>query len=73
VHSGVAHIGISGPRHGSLPGFERIKIGGVALIPAAAPSHPQAVALANAPGDARNHTQLVLTDRSPLTEVAILA
>jgi hypothetical protein len=40
----------------------------VELIPVAAPSHPLAVGPANAPGDARNHTQLALTARSPLTE-----
>ena len=38
------------------------------LIPVAAPSHPLALCSANAPGAARNHTQLVLTDRSSLTE-----
>jgi DNA-binding transcriptional LysR family regulator len=68
VHSGVAHIGICEPRHGSLSGLERIKVGGVELIPVAAPSHPLAIGSALAPGDARKHTQLVLTDRSPLTE-----
>src|SRR5882757_8351371 len=68
VQSGVAHIGISGPLHVNLPGIERIKVGGVELIPVAAPSHPLAASAANAPGAARNHVQLVLTDRSMLTE-----
>ena len=72
VHSGVAHIGIREPRHGNLPGFERIKVGGVELMPVAAPSHPLALCSANAPGAARNHTQLVLTDRSSLTERATI-
>jgi DNA-binding transcriptional LysR family regulator len=38
------------------------------LIPVAAPSHPLAQAGRNLPGAGRAHTQLVLTDRSRLTE-----
>src|SRR5258705_2904621 len=68
VHSGVAHIGIREPGHGDVPGLERITVGGVELLPVAAPSHPLALCAANAPGAARNHTQLVLTDRSSLTD-----
>jgi DNA-binding transcriptional LysR family regulator len=68
VHSGVAQIGVCGPLHMSIPGLERINVGGVELLPVAAPSHPLAINSANAPGAARNHTQLVLADRSPLTE-----
>jgi DNA-binding transcriptional LysR family regulator len=67
VHSGAAHIGICEPRHASVPGLERITVGGVELLPVAAPSHPLTIG-PNAPGAARNHTQLVLTDRSTLTE-----
>jgi DNA-binding transcriptional LysR family regulator len=59
VHSGVAHIDVCGPPlHGSLPGLDRINVGGVELIPVAAPSHPSAAGSATAPGEARNHTQL---------------
>ncbi len=65
VHSGIADIGISGV-DATLPGIERIKAGGVDLIPVAAPSHPLAAGRA-APGAARNFVQLVLTDRSTLT------
>jgi len=68
VHSGVAHIGIREPRHGNVPGLERIEIGDVELVPVAAPSHPLSLCSANPPGAPRNHTQLVLTDRSSLTE-----
>jgi DNA-binding transcriptional LysR family regulator len=68
VHAGVAHIGISGPLHVDIPGIERIKVGGVELLPVAAPGHPLAAGHANAPGVARNYVQLVLTDRSTLTE-----
>jgi DNA-binding transcriptional LysR family regulator len=67
VHSGVAHIGISGPLHVNIAGIESIKVGGVQLVPVAAPIHPLATSPVNAPGAARNHVQLVLTDRSRLT------
>ena len=66
VHSGIADIGISGV-DATLPGIERIKVGGVELIPVAAPSHPLA-GRGNTPGAARTFVQLVLTDRSTLTE-----
>ena len=68
VQSGVANIGISGPLNEDVPGIERINVGGVELIPVAAPSHPLASSPANAPGAARKYVQLVLTDRSTLTE-----
>ncbi|HEY1720286.1 MAG TPA: LysR family transcriptional regulator [Magnetospirillaceae bacterium] len=67
VLSGGAHIGISGHIFAEVPGLEHIKAGEVEFIPVAAPHHPLAAAPSNAPGDARNHVQLVLTDRSPLT------
>jgi len=38
------------------------------MVPVAAPGHPLAVALENPPGAARDHVQLVLTDRSNLTK-----
>jgi DNA-binding transcriptional LysR family regulator len=68
VHQGTADIGISGPLHVDLPGIERIAVGGVELVAVAAPAHPLAAARAIKPGAARNHVQLVLTDRSRLTE-----
>jgi DNA-binding transcriptional LysR family regulator len=67
VHSGVADIGISGVDV-TIPGIERIRVGGVELIPVAAPNHPLAANRAPDPGVARNFVQLVLTDRSTLTE-----
>ena len=67
VHSRIADIGISGV-DATLPGIERIRAGGVELIPVAAPSHPLAAGGAHAPGVARTFVQLVLTDRSTLTE-----
>jgi DNA-binding transcriptional LysR family regulator len=68
VLSGVASIGISGPEHKGLAGLEQVHVGEVKLIPVAAPIHPLATSAYNSPGAARNHVQLVLADRSPLTE-----
>ncbi len=69
VDTGVAKIGVSGgPIQMVMPGIERIQIGSVELIPVAAPNHPLATSKSNEPGDARNHVQLVLTDRSTLTK-----
>ncbi|MDB5533610.1 MAG: Transcriptional regulator, LysR family [Hyphomicrobiales bacterium] len=67
VVSGIAHIGISGPMQVDTPSLEQIKIGSVDLLPVAAPGHPLAAGT-NAPGAARSHIQLVLSDRSTLTE-----
>ncbi len=68
VRDGVATIGISGPLHVNVPGIEYNQVGSVELIPVAAPSHPLAQRHVNAPGTARNYAQLVLSDRSTLTE-----
>lgn len=61
-------IGVSGPPDAGIDGLERIGIGSVELVPVAAPGHPLALAGSNAPGAGRDHVQLVLTDRSPLTQ-----
>lgn len=65
----VAAIGVSGPLVGfaDIPGLERLGLGSVTLVPVAAPGHPLALSVRPGWGEARNHTQLVLTDRSPLT------
>ena len=65
----VATVGVSGPLPGNagVAGIDRIGVGDVALIPVAAPDHPLARADKNKPGAGRDHVQLVLTDRSPLT------
>lgn len=68
VQSRVADIGISGSLFLSVPDIEHIAVGGVDLIPVAAPTHPLAASHNNAPGVARNYTQLVLADRSELTK-----
>ncbi|WP_369805526.1 LysR family transcriptional regulator [Sphingobium sp. EM0848] len=63
----VATIGIAGPLV-QVDGVERIGVGSVRLVPVAAPNHPLALAGRNTPGAGRAHVQLVLTDRSPLTQ-----
>ena len=63
-----ATIGISGPLAAEADGIERIAVGSVPLIPVAAPDHPLARLDPIPPGAGREHIQLVLTDRSPLTE-----
>jgi DNA-binding transcriptional LysR family regulator len=69
VRDGVAGIGISGPLFINLPDIHQIQIGGdVELVPVAAPNHALAQASTHAPGSARRHVQLVLSDRSSLTE-----
>nr|WP_249789142.1 LysR family transcriptional regulator [Bradyrhizobium sp. BRP19] len=62
----VATVGVSGPLD-VVGGVERIGVGSVRMIPVAAPQHPLALAGKNPPGAGREHVQLVLTDRSPLT------
>jgi DNA-binding transcriptional LysR family regulator len=64
----TATIGICGPLDVEVAGLERVGIGSVEMIPVAAPDHPLARAGRNAPGAGREHIQLVLTDRSPLTQ-----
>lgn len=62
-----AQLAIGGPVLGDHPELERQAIGAVELVPVAAPGHPLAQA-GIAPGESRKHLQLVLSDRSPLTE-----
>lgn len=68
VIEGAAELGIAGPELVAFPDLEREAIGEVELIPVAAPDHPLARMDAIVPGEARKHRQLVLTDRSRLTE-----
>lgn len=65
---GRAQLGISGPAVTEHPDLERIDAGSLLLVPVAAPGHPLARESDLAPGAARAHLQLVLTDRSRLTE-----
>jgi DNA-binding transcriptional LysR family regulator len=67
VLNGGSDLAIGGPVIGDNPALERQAVGEVDLIPVAAPVHPLARA-GVMPGESRRHLQLVLTDRSPLTE-----
>jgi DNA-binding transcriptional LysR family regulator len=67
VVDGAAAIGVSGPLQGAGLGLAWIGVGNVALTAVAAPDHPLARKRVIAPGEARDHIQLVLSDRSPLT------
>lgn len=63
-----ADLAIAGPDIIDLPELQRREVGSVELVPVAAPSHPLALLDDIPPGETRKHLQLVLTDRSPLTE-----
>ena len=62
-----ADLAVGGPVLANLPELNRQVIGEIELVPVAAPGHPLAQG-AIAPGTSRKHLQLVLTDRSPLTQ-----
>jgi DNA-binding transcriptional LysR family regulator len=64
---GRVRLAVGGPLSSELPEAEMISLAGVAMIPVAAPGHPLTVPGLPA-GAARDHLQLVLTDRSPLTK-----
>ena len=64
---GEAQLAIGGPVMGDHPDLERQVIGEVELVPVAAPTHPLAQPDI-ASGESRKHLQLVLSDRSPLTQ-----
>jgi DNA-binding transcriptional LysR family regulator len=64
----AAVIGVTGPLNRHIEGLEHLNAGGVELVPVAAPSHPLAKEETLEPGAGREHVQLVLTDRSLLTQ-----
>ena len=68
VLDGQAIVGISGPLSAGIEQIESLSAGALAMVPVAAPDHPLARLTTIPPGAAREHIQLVLTDRSPLTE-----
>lgn len=67
VLDGGADLAIGGPVLSDHVQLERQAIGAVELVPVAAPGHPLASDDVQ-PGESRKHLQLVLSDRSPLTE-----
>lgn len=62
-----ADLAIGGPEIRFHPQLERQVVGSTELIPVASPDHPLA-ASGIAPGESRKHLQIVLADRSSLTE-----
>lgn len=65
---GQATLAIAGPDIVDHPLLERQLVGSVDLLPVAAPSHPLAGIESLTANELRKHMQLVLTDRSPLTD-----
>ena len=63
----TATIGISGQRTDDVDELHRISVGSLRMAPVAGPHHPLASG-DQPPGAAREHVQLVVYDRSPLTE-----
>lgn len=63
-----ASVGISGPLSAGVDGLESVSAGAVVMVPVASPVHPLARGGQIEPAAVRNHTQLVLTDRSRFTE-----
>jgi DNA-binding transcriptional LysR family regulator len=68
VKDGRAGLGIAGPIARDMDGIERISAGSVPLVPVAAPDHPLALLHPIPPGAGRDHIQLVLSDRSPISD-----
>ncbi|WP_293778245.1 LysR family transcriptional regulator [uncultured Oxalicibacterium sp.] len=68
VSERICQIGITGPMLDYPDGYQHQQLGHVSMIPVAAPTHPLALHEGVVPIEAaRDHTQLVLTDRSQLT------
>jgi DNA-binding transcriptional LysR family regulator len=68
VADGTARLGINCAMHPLPDDMDRQLIGSVRLVPVASPSHPLARSRRHSQSDLREHIQLVLTDRSPLTQ-----
>ncbi|MEO0032217.1 MAG: hypothetical protein RIS94_1975 [Pseudomonadota bacterium] len=68
VLDGRAVVGVSGPLVTEMEGLAHIAACAVEMIPVAAPDHPLARMAHIPPGAGRDHVQLVLSDRSRLTE-----
>lgn len=63
-----AIVGVSGPLARGVEGLDSIAAGSVEMVPVAAPDHPLGRMDHIPPGAVRDHTQLVLSDRSRFTE-----
>lgn len=67
IENRAATVGVGCSLDDYIDGIERIWVGSVTLIPVAAPDHPLSN-MKNLPGAGRDHVQIVLTDRLPLTQ-----
>lgn len=69
VVDGGCALGISGPAQNWPDAIDATSMGSIELVTVAAPTHPLAQRRGRVPlSEAREYTQLVLTDRSKLTE-----
>ncbi len=68
VRNGSVAVGFGGGMDVTMPELEMISIGGVEMIPVAAPSHPLAQIGKGKPGELRRYRQLILTVRSSFDE-----
>jgi len=64
----TAIVGISGPFTADVDELHRISVGSLRMAPVAGAGHPLASTGGHPPGAAREHVQLVVYDRSPLTK-----
>ncbi len=64
----TATIGISGPFTADFDELHRISVGSLRMTPVAGACHPLASGRRHPPGAAREHVQLVIYDRSPVTK-----
>lgn len=65
----TSDLGISGPLFYAVEGLERARVGSTLLVPVAVPGHPLAEQAGPIPNsEARKHAQIVLTDRSELSQ-----
>ncbi len=69
VLEGSATIGVSGPFTAGLEQLQRTGVGSLRMVPVAGRQHKLASVPAGGhpPGTSRDHVQLVISDRSPLT------
>ncbi len=68
VLDGTSQIGIAGPVASGIEGLSPQSADALHMVPVCAPDHPLARHSPLKPDEERQHVQLVLTDRSPLTK-----
>ncbi len=68
VLDGKSQIGVTGPVATNIEGLTPQSAGTIMMVPVCAPDHPLARMAVIEPDEEKRHIQLVLTDRSRLTE-----